>query len=151
MAGCGAYGKIEGFALMPSGSFTMALSTFVSQNIGARKFERARKGAGMGLLMSMGIVQLTGILIYFCAPYLIRRLLIQSGGGVLWDLDGKKRITGIFYAGLFPWNGRCTKGVGLSWDSMIIMITLWCGLRVAWILTAIHFSGISGLCSGHIP
>ena len=72
MAGCGAYGKIEGFALMPSGSFTMALSTFVSQNIGARKFERARKGAGMGLLMSMGIVQLTGILIYFCAPYLIR-------------------------------------------------------------------------------
>lgn len=72
MVGCGAYGKIEGFALMPSGSFTMALSTFVSQNIGARKFERARKGAGMGLLMSMGIVQLTGILIYFCAPYLIR-------------------------------------------------------------------------------
>lgn len=65
MAGCGAYGKIEGFALMPSGSFTMALSTFVSQNIGARKLERAKKGAGTGLLLSMGIVQLTGIMIYF--------------------------------------------------------------------------------------
>lgn len=30
-------------------------------------------------------------------------------------------------------------GGGLSRDSMILMITLWCGLRVAWILTAIHF------------
>ena len=72
MAGCGVYFKIEGFGFLPITCFSMALSTFVSQNIGARKFERARKGAGMGLLMSMGIVQLTGILIYFCAPYLIR-------------------------------------------------------------------------------
>ena len=35
MAGCAAYRKIEGFALMSSGSFSMSLSTFISQNMGA--------------------------------------------------------------------------------------------------------------------
>ena len=36
MAGCGAYSKIEGFAFLPITSFTMALTTFVGQNLGAR-------------------------------------------------------------------------------------------------------------------
>ena len=35
MAGCGAYSKIEGFAFLPITSFTMALTTFVGQNLGA--------------------------------------------------------------------------------------------------------------------
>ena len=34
MAGCGAYSKIEGFAFLPITSFTMALTTFVGQNLG---------------------------------------------------------------------------------------------------------------------
>ena len=37
MAGCGAYSKIEGFAFLPITSFTMALTTFVGQNLGARQ------------------------------------------------------------------------------------------------------------------
>ena len=37
MAGFGAYSKIEGFGFLPITSFTMALTTFVSQNLGARQ------------------------------------------------------------------------------------------------------------------
>lgn len=40
MAGCGAYSKIEGFAFLPITSFTMALTTFVGQNLGARQYDR---------------------------------------------------------------------------------------------------------------
>ncbi len=47
MAGCAAYRKIEGFALMSSGSFSMSLSTFISQNMGAGKKDRAKRGANM--------------------------------------------------------------------------------------------------------
>ena len=39
MAGCGAYSKIEGFAFLPITSFTMALTTFVGQNLGARQYD----------------------------------------------------------------------------------------------------------------
>ena len=35
MAGCGAHSRIEGFGFLPVTCFTMALTTFVSQNLGA--------------------------------------------------------------------------------------------------------------------
>ena len=44
-AGCGAYSKIEGFVFLPINCFTLALTTFVSQNPGAREYDRAKKGA----------------------------------------------------------------------------------------------------------
>lgn len=141
MAGCGAYGKIEGFALMPSGSFTMALSTFVSQNIGARKLERAKKGAGTGLLLSMGIVQLTGIMIYFCAPYLIRLFNSEPEVVSYGTLMARSVSMGYFMLAFSHGMGGVLRGAGLSRDSMVIMITFWCGLRVAWILTAVRFFG----------
>lgn len=52
MAGCGAYSKIEGFAFLPVSCFSMALATFVSQNIGARRYDRVRSGIRFGLLCS---------------------------------------------------------------------------------------------------
>ena len=44
MAGVGAYSKIEGFVFLPIMSMSMSLPTFVSQNLGARNEERAKKG-----------------------------------------------------------------------------------------------------------
>ena len=43
MAGCRTYSKIEGFAFLPITSFTMALTTFVGQNSGAKEYERTKK------------------------------------------------------------------------------------------------------------
>ena len=43
MAGYGAYTKVEGFGFLPINSFTMALTTFVGQNLGAKQEERTRK------------------------------------------------------------------------------------------------------------
>ena len=40
MAGMGAYSKIEGFVFMPIMSMSMSLPTFVSQNLGAKKYDR---------------------------------------------------------------------------------------------------------------
>lgn len=47
MAGCGAYSKIEGFAFLPITSFTMALTTLVGQNLGARQYDRVLKGLSL--------------------------------------------------------------------------------------------------------
>lgn len=45
VAGCGAYSKVEGFGFLPITCFSMALTTFISQNLGAKKYDRAKKGA----------------------------------------------------------------------------------------------------------
>ena len=37
MAACGTYSKLQGFAFLPITSFALALTTFVSQNLGARE------------------------------------------------------------------------------------------------------------------
>ncbi len=74
MAGCGAYAKIEGFAFLPITSFTQALTTFVGQNLGAREYERTKKGARFGMLCSVLIAEIIGVAILITAPLLTRPL-----------------------------------------------------------------------------
>ena len=71
MAGCGSLPKIEGFALLPRTWFTMALTTFVSQNLGCKTVWPEEKGARFGVLCSITIAELIGIIIYVAAPVLI--------------------------------------------------------------------------------
>lgn len=49
MAAYGTYSKLEGFAFLPITSFTMALTTYTSQNLGACEYSRAKKGARLGV------------------------------------------------------------------------------------------------------
>ena len=71
MAGCGAHSKIEGFAFLPVTCFSMALATFVGQNLGARKHDRVKKGIGFGIACSCIMAELIGIASYIFAPNLI--------------------------------------------------------------------------------
>ena len=58
MAAYGAYSKLEGFAFLPVTSFTMALTTFVSQNLGAGLHDRAKKGSRFGIIAAAVIAEL---------------------------------------------------------------------------------------------
>ena len=71
MAGCGAYSKIEGFGFLPITSFTMALTTFVSQNLGAKNYERTKKGARFGIACAMILAEVIGIIIFIAAPVFV--------------------------------------------------------------------------------
>ena len=72
MSGCGAYGKVEGFAFLPITSFTSAITTFVGQNLGAGELRRTRQGARFGILCSVIIAEAVGALLYWLAPILIK-------------------------------------------------------------------------------
>ena len=50
MSGMGAYSKIGGVRFPSDHEYGMALPTFVSQNLGARQYHRAKKGAVFGIL-----------------------------------------------------------------------------------------------------
>ena len=65
MAGCGAYSKVEGFAFLPVTCFSMALATFVSQNVGAGQPDRVKKGMKFGSLCSVLMAEIVGLCIYF--------------------------------------------------------------------------------------
>lgn len=81
MAGCGSYSKIEGFAFLPVTCFSMGLATFVGQNLGAKQHDRVKKGARFGVICSMVIAELIGVVIWLAAPLLIS--LFNSDPGVV--------------------------------------------------------------------
>lgn len=69
MAGWSSYNKLDQFVFLPIQSMSFAATTFVSQNIGAQKEERARKGTRDAVLLSMGLTLVISlILVVFAEP-----------------------------------------------------------------------------------
>ncbi len=71
MAACGTYAKLQGFAFLPITSFALALTTFVSQNLGAKRYDRVRRGMRIGVGSVMAIAEGIALLIYIFSPKLI--------------------------------------------------------------------------------
>lgn len=133
MAGCGAYSKIEGFAFLPITSFTMALTTFVGQNLGAKDFERTKKGAKFGMLCSMTLAEVIGILMFIAAPLLIAAFnnqpeVVQFG-------TDRARTSALFFF-LLAYShciSAILRGAGKSLVPMIVMLVFWCVVRVSFL------------------
>ena len=53
MAGYSATVRIDGFTQLPLQSFNMAITTFVGQNIGAKKYDRVKKGVFAACLLNL--------------------------------------------------------------------------------------------------
>lgn len=142
-AGCGAYSKIEGFGFLPITSFTLALTTFIGQNLGAQEYERAKKGARFGLIACVSIAEAIGLAIYAFIPALIA-MFIQSGDvaqvqEVIRLGTMHARIMTPFYFLLALSNAMAAvlRGAGRSIVPMIVMLCCWCVFRVTYITIAV--------------
>ena len=138
MAGCGSYSKVEGFAFLPVTCFTMALTTFVSQNLGARQYERAKKGARFGVICSVIIAELIGIIIYASAPVLIAAF--NRDPSVIHYGVMQARIIALFYC-LLAFShciAAVLRGSGHAAVPMIVMLCDWCLFRVSYITVAVR-------------
>ena len=139
MAGCGAYSKIEGFAFLPVTCFALALSTFVSQNLGARRFDRVRQGMRFGLLCSPLLAEGIGLVIFAFAPFLIS--LFNSDPAVVAFGVNDARTVALFYC-LLSFSHCCAgilRGMGRPVVPMAIMLCVWCALRITYITVTVHF------------
>lgn len=140
MAGCGIYSKLQGFAFLPVMSFALALTTFVSQNLGARQYDRARQGARFGIITTMVIAQLTALLLLAAAPVLVR--LFNSDPAVVDFAVRQTRIENVFFCVLafsHAVAGVC-RGAGRATVPMLVMLSVWCVLRIVYITVAMRIS-----------
>ena len=139
-AAYGSYAKIEGFAFLPITSFTMALTTFTSQNLGAKKYGRVKKGSRFGIVTSVILAELIGVGIYCGAPWLMEMFTDNPeviAGGV-WQA----RIEALFYF-LLAFShavAAVCRGAGKAFVPMAIMLAVWCVLRISYITAAMHFA-----------
>ena len=138
VAGCGAYSKIEGFGFLPITCFALSLTTFISQNLGARQYERAKKGAKFGVLCSITMAEIVGIIIFFTAPYLVAAF--NNDPQVVAFGTAQARTITLFYF-LLAFS-HCIAGIlcgaGKSTIPMFVMLICWCIIRVSYITVAVR-------------
>ncbi len=139
MSGVGAYSKIEGFVFLPIMSMSMSLPTFISQNLGAKKIDRAKKGAAFGVTFGVITAELMGLLIYFTAPTVLR-FFVDTPESVAFGTTHVKVTALFFFLLAFT---HCVAGVlrgcGKAFIPMITMLAFWCGVRVAYVSTILKF------------
>ena len=135
MAGNAAAGNVEGFVYMGMNAFHQAAVSFVSQNMGAGRFERINKI----VVRVMLCVIMTGIL--------LGGLVVLFGEHLLGFYSGKEDviaagmirlriICGVYFlCGLMDVMVGVLRGLGYSVMPMIVSLIGACGLRLLWIFT----------------
>lgn len=139
VAGCGSYSKIEGFAFLPIICFALSLTTFISQNIGAGEYERAKKGAIFGIICSVIIAELIGLFMYGMPEFLIG--CFDKTPEVIHYGTMQIRTESLFYFVLAF--SHCAAGIlrgaGKAMIPMLVMLVCWCIIRVSYITIALRF------------
>ena len=133
VAGNSAASNIEAFVFMAMYAFSQAIVAFVSQNIGAGKYERINKIVAKTLIC----VSMVGILLGNGVYLLGRPLLsLYSRSGEVIDA-GTKRLAVICttYAlcGLMDCMVGALRGIGYSVMPMIVSLLGVCAFRMVWI------------------
>ena len=141
MAGWAAYNKLDSFAMLPLMGFSMAVTTFVGQNYGAGKLDRARRGPlialGIGTIIMIAI--LTPMMLF--APTLVR-LFNQEAEVIAFGT--------LFLRIISPFYLLCTinqiysgalRGVGDTKATMIIMLFSFVFFRQIYLFTAYRLGG----------
>ncbi|MDE6911688.1 MAG: MATE family efflux transporter [Lachnospiraceae bacterium] len=139
MAGCGSYAKIEGFAFLPITCFAQALSTFVGQNLGAKKYDRVKKGVRFGILCSVSMAEFIGVVFWTAAPVFIG--IFSNSPDVIAFGVRQARVEALFYCllALAHCIAGIMRGAGKATVPMFTMLGFWCVLRVAYITLMLRF------------
>ncbi len=140
VAGCGCYSKLEGFAFIPINSFVAAITTCISQNLGAGEHERAKQGARFGIIVCVALAQAIGLLeIIFARPLIA---VFNGDEGVVAFGVRQIRIEAPFYfmLALSHSIAGVLRGAGKAKVPMFVMLGVWCIFRVTFISVAMSLS-----------
>lgn len=140
-AAYGSHAKIEGFAFMPIMSFNMAITTFVGQNLGAKQYDRAKKGARFGICTALLLAELVGLIYYLFAPHLIGAF-DSTEAVVLLGTRQARTVTLFYFLLAFSHSvAAVCRGAGKAFVPMLVMLSIWCVFRIAYIQFVMEFFG----------
>lgn len=138
MSGHGAYAKIEGVVFLPIMCMSMAMPTFIGQNLGAKEYARAKKGAVFGIAFGVIFAELIGFGLKVVGPSAIR-MFVSSEEAISYGL-AHIHVTYLFFC-LLAFS-HCAAGVlrgcGKAVVPMITMLLFWCGVRILYVTLAIR-------------
>ncbi|MDD4553900.1 MAG: MATE family efflux transporter [Bacteroidales bacterium] len=142
-----AAGRIDSFAAIPAMSFSIALSTFVGQNLGANRLDRVRIGLRSTVFMTSGFSVFTSLVMVIFGKYLMQMFttdpVVISMGYEYLIIIGSSYI---LFSLMFVVNG-VLRGAGDTLIPMFIsLFSLWIvRLPVAYIMSKNPGIGVSGI------
>ena len=138
VAGNTAAANIEGFVYISMNALYQTSISFTSQNLGAKQYDRAKKGARFGILCSITIAELIGFVIYAAAPTLIAAF--NSDPAVVHCGVMQARTIALFYF-LLAFShciAAVLRGSGHASVPMVVMLCVWCLFRVSYITVTVR-------------
>ena len=148
MAGWSCYNKLDQFIMLPMQSIAMASTTFVSQNVGAGKYDRAHRSTFITVGMSVAVtLVIVAALCIFAAPAV-----------GLFTSDDSVIEYGVLFirANCFFLTCNCVnhvlagalRGRGDSTGPMVIMLATFVGLRQIYLFIMTHYIANTPLLVG---
>ena len=146
VAGFGAYTKVDGFNILPVMSFSMAVTTFTGQNIGAGKIDRVKKGMWTTIGMGMIYTVVTGALILLFSNE-IMRLFTEDKEVIAY---GRRAIMFFcpfyFILSILQSLAGTVRGTGKSVPTMVVLLVSMCLFRIVWVQFILPmFNSIDGI------
>ena len=139
MAGWSCYNKLDQFILLPMQSVAMAATTFVSQNIGARKHSRANQGTGTAVFFTVGVTAVIAAALFVFAEPSMR--LFSKDASVI-EFGVLFLRTNVFFL-LFNCVNHvlagALRGRGDARGPMLIMMACFIGVRQIYLFVVTHF------------
>lgn len=135
LAGNSAAGNIEGFVYVAMNAFAQASISFVSQNVGAGKYNRINRITVISCLCALAAGVITGGMAVIFGKHLL--LLYTSSPEVVQAGMNRLTIVAALYAlcGVMDTMVGVLRGLGYSIVPMIVSLIGACGLRLFWIFT----------------
>ena len=161
MASFAAAVKIDTIAYMPAQEFANAYSLFVSQNYGAGKKDRVRRGTRIALIGAAGFCALASVLVFAAARSLMLLFIDAAQTEILAEGVRYLHIEGAMYVGigiLFLWYGyfrgickprisllltiislgmRVALSYALAPNSALGVTAIWLSIPIGWVLADI--------------
>lgn len=129
-------GKLDFLIWLCVDALSVSVATFIAQNYGAMKYNRVRKGVGVGISMAAGItISLSAILFFWSEP--IGKLFINAKDYDIIPLTGElmRFLAPFYFTYVFGEIFASTiRGCGDTFRPMLLTLLGTCVTRILWIL-----------------
>jgi putative MATE family efflux protein len=139
IAAWSAIGRIDVMMWMVMQAYGISVTTFVGQNFGARQYDRVKKCARTGLLMTMVSIVAISVIIFTLCPVFLSiftndQAVIEQGTRFL------RTISPSYFTFVFVQVYSATiRGCGESVQPTILSLVSICGVRILWLFAVLPF------------
>lgn len=149
--------RVDGFAVLPAFTFGLAISTYIGQNLGAKKMERLKPGERAALSLALGTSMVIVLALLLFGKQLIEIFINQENTdpAVYWNvvnLGGrglKILAAGYIAMGITQIYGGILRAAGDTVSTMIISLITTVIVRVPLAYVLAHFNRSEDWPNGH--